>query len=97
VTADFVYVRWGGRKAIESRTVTWDKTIIDRREDLRNWVEMFRQFAPGFEGLRLCQRPLPGEWAWNRKIVLGYLEEIANPLTSTRAEYPCPVPALLRS
>jgi len=44
VTADFVYVRWGGRKAIESRTVTWDKTIIDRTEDLRNWVEMFRQF-----------------------------------------------------
>ena len=45
MTADFVYVRWlGDRKDIEKKTATWDKTVVDRREDLRNWVELFRQF-----------------------------------------------------
>jgi uncharacterized protein YecE (DUF72 family) len=45
VTADFVYVRWlGDRKAIESQTLVWDKTIIDRSEDLEKWVKLFRQF-----------------------------------------------------
>jgi uncharacterized protein YecE (DUF72 family) len=45
MTADFVYVRWlGNRKDIEKQTTTWDKTVVDRREDLRNWVELFRQF-----------------------------------------------------
>jgi uncharacterized protein YecE (DUF72 family) len=45
VTADFVYVRWlGDRKAIEERTKTWDRTILDRRADLINWIELFRQF-----------------------------------------------------
>jgi uncharacterized protein YecE (DUF72 family) len=45
VTADFVYVRWlGDRKAIEAQTKTWDKTIIDRSEDLKNWAELFREF-----------------------------------------------------
>jgi uncharacterized protein YecE (DUF72 family) len=45
VTAEFIYVRWlGDRKAIESRTTTWDKTVIDRSQDLKNWAELFRQF-----------------------------------------------------
>jgi uncharacterized protein YecE (DUF72 family) len=45
VTADFVYVRWlGDRKAIEAQTTTWDKTVIDRTEDLKNWTALFRQF-----------------------------------------------------
>ena len=45
MSADFVYVRWlGNRKDIEKQTTTWDKTVVDRREDLRNWVELFRQF-----------------------------------------------------
>ncbi len=45
VTADFVYVRWlGDRKGIESQTMTWDKTIIDRTDDLKHWVKIFRQF-----------------------------------------------------
>ena len=45
VTADFVYVRWlGDRKGIEERTKTWDRTILDRRTDLINWIELFRQF-----------------------------------------------------
>src|ERR1700720_552385 len=43
VTADFVYVRWlGNRKEIEKQTMTWDKPIVDRSEDLKSWVELFR-------------------------------------------------------
>jgi len=46
ITADFTYVRWlGDRKGIEERTKTWDKTVIDRREDLMNWVDLFRKFV----------------------------------------------------
>jgi uncharacterized protein YecE (DUF72 family) len=45
VTADFVYVRWlGDRKGIEALTTTWDKTVIDRTDDLKNWPGLFRQF-----------------------------------------------------
>ena len=46
ITADFTYVRWlGDRKEIEEQTKTWDKAIVDRREDLMNWVELFRKFV----------------------------------------------------
>ena len=46
ITSDFSYVRWlGDRKGIEAVTKTWDKTVIDRREDLTNWVEVFWQFV----------------------------------------------------
>ena len=46
VTTDFVYVRWlGDRKGIEALTTTWDKTVIDRADDLRNWAGLFRQFV----------------------------------------------------
>jgi len=44
VTADFLYVRWlGDRKGIERQTTTWDRAIIDRQEDLRNWVDLLRR------------------------------------------------------
>ena len=44
VTSDFLYVRWlGDRKGIEKQTTTWDRTIIDRQEDLRNWVDLLRR------------------------------------------------------
>jgi uncharacterized protein YecE (DUF72 family) len=43
VTTDFVYVRWlGDREGIEALTKRWDKTIIDRTDDLRNWAGLFR-------------------------------------------------------
>jgi len=43
-TADWTYVRWlGDRTAIEAETKTWDKTIIDRKSDLGNWVEVLKQ------------------------------------------------------
>ena len=41
VTANFAYVRWiGDRKGIEERTKVWDRTIIDRTEDLREWAKI---------------------------------------------------------
>jgi uncharacterized protein YecE (DUF72 family) len=46
ITADFTYVRWlGDRKGIERVTKTWDKSVVDRREDLTNWAELFRKFV----------------------------------------------------
>jgi uncharacterized protein YecE (DUF72 family) len=43
ITTDFAYVRWlGDRKGIERETTTWDKTIVDRGDDLRNWVDLFK-------------------------------------------------------
>jgi uncharacterized protein YecE (DUF72 family) len=46
ITADFAYVRWlGDRKRIEKVTERWDKIVLDRREDLTNWVELFRKFV----------------------------------------------------
>jgi len=45
ITADFTYVRWlGDRKGIEERTKTWNKVIVDREDDLREWVEILRGF-----------------------------------------------------
>jgi uncharacterized protein YecE (DUF72 family) len=45
ITADFTYVRWlGDRKGIEEQTKTWDKTIVDRTGELKNWVEVFMKF-----------------------------------------------------
>ncbi len=44
ITADFAYVRWlGDRKGIEAITTSWDKTVVDRREDLLHWVKLFRE------------------------------------------------------
>ncbi len=46
VTADFAYVRWlGDRKAIEEQTTTWDRTIIDRTGDLKNWVDLLKEMV----------------------------------------------------
>jgi uncharacterized protein YecE (DUF72 family) len=46
VTADFSYVRWlGNRKAIEERTTTWDKTVIDRQSDLTSWVVVLKRLV----------------------------------------------------
>jgi hypothetical protein len=43
VTTDFVYVRWlGDRHGFEEITRVWDRTVVDRTQELRNWVEVFR-------------------------------------------------------
>ncbi len=39
VTADFAYCRLiGDRKAIEAKTETWDKIVIDRAPQLKHWA-----------------------------------------------------------
>lgn len=46
VTTDWSYVRWlGDRKGIEELTATWDKTIIDRTQDIVEWVKILRQMV----------------------------------------------------
>jgi len=46
ITADFAYVRWlGDRKGIEKQTTTWDRTVIDRTSDLKNWVDLLREIV----------------------------------------------------
>jgi len=54
VTADFAYVRWlGDRKGIEKQTTTWDKTVIDRTDDLKNWVEVFKSLVSNTKVLKI--------------------------------------------
>jgi uncharacterized protein YecE (DUF72 family) len=44
ITADFTYIRWlGDRKGIEQRTKTWDVAIVDRTQELAEWVEIVRK------------------------------------------------------
>ena len=46
ISTDFVYVRsLGDRHGIERITQVWDKTVIDRTDDLKNWAGLFRQFV----------------------------------------------------
>ncbi len=43
ITADFIYVRLlGDRKAIEALTKTWDKVVVDRSNDIQDWVKFLR-------------------------------------------------------
>ena len=43
ITTDFTYLRWlGDRKGIERATTTWDKTIVDRKGELLEWVKAYR-------------------------------------------------------
>ena len=54
VTADFAYVRWlGDRKGIEKRTKTWDKTIVERKSDLTNWVDVFKALVNNSKVLKI--------------------------------------------
>jgi uncharacterized protein YecE (DUF72 family) len=44
ITADFAYVRWlGDRHGIEKITQVWDKTVVDRNSDLKNWVDVLKE------------------------------------------------------
>jgi uncharacterized protein YecE (DUF72 family) len=54
VTADFAYVRWlGDRKGIEKQTTTWDKTVVDRTSDLKNWVDVFKSLVSNTKVLKI--------------------------------------------
>jgi uncharacterized protein YecE (DUF72 family) len=44
ITADFTYIRWlGDRKGIEERTKSWDVVIVDRTQELAEWVKIVRK------------------------------------------------------
>jgi len=44
ITADFTYVRWlGDRKAIEERTMVWNKLVVDRSAELREWADVLEK------------------------------------------------------
>jgi uncharacterized protein YecE (DUF72 family) len=46
VTTDFVYVRWlGDRHGIEKITQVWDQTVVDRKDDLRHWVDVLKELV----------------------------------------------------
>jgi len=46
ITADFAYVRWlGDRKGIEKQTTTWNKVVVDRTDDLKEWVKLMRMWT----------------------------------------------------
>jgi len=41
ITADWTYIRWlGDRKGIERITTTWNKTVIDRTQEMGGWVDV---------------------------------------------------------
>ena len=41
ITADWTYIRWlGDRKGMERITTTWDKTAIDRTNEMSSWVDV---------------------------------------------------------
>jgi hypothetical protein len=43
----------GNRKEIEEQTTTWDKTVIDRTGDLKNWVEVFKSLVSNTKVLKI--------------------------------------------
>jgi uncharacterized protein YecE (DUF72 family) len=52
VTADFNYVRLlGDRKGIEEITKSWDKVVVNRAADIRNWVKYLRPIVSRGEKL----------------------------------------------
>ena len=41
ITANFTFVRWiGDRKGIEEKTKVWNRTLLDRTEDMTEWVKV---------------------------------------------------------
>lgn len=47
VTADFAYIRWlGDRYKIEEITTDWNRLILDRTEETREWIETIGGLLP---------------------------------------------------
>ena len=50
VTTDFIYVRLiGDRKAVEERTKTFDRIVIDQAPRLTRWANLLRDLIPRAE------------------------------------------------
>lgn len=53
VTADFAYLRWlGDRYKIEAITTEWNRLILDRTHETREWIETIRALLPDVQ--RVC-------------------------------------------
>lgn len=53
ITANWAYIRWlGNRKAIEAQTMSWEKMIVDRTEELTSWVDFCYQIMK--RGVLIC-------------------------------------------
>jgi len=40
ITTDWTYIRWlGDRKGLEAITTKFDRIVVDRKEDMRSWVD----------------------------------------------------------
>lgn len=50
VTANFIFVRWiGDRKGIEEQTKVWNRTLVDRTDELRDWVKVLSKAGQGVD------------------------------------------------
>ena len=50
VTANFVFMRWiGDRRGIEERTTVWNCTLMDRTEELGDWVKVLSKAGQGVD------------------------------------------------
>ena len=46
LTTDFVYARLiGDRKAVDARTKTFDKLVLDKSDDVQRWAELLHELA----------------------------------------------------
>jgi uncharacterized protein YecE (DUF72 family) len=46
ITTDWTYIRWlGDRKGIEAMTQSWDKVVVDRKQELSSWVDFCYQIS----------------------------------------------------
>ena len=44
ITANWTYIRWlGNRRGIEKLTTTWEKTVVDRTNELSSWLDFCYQ------------------------------------------------------
>jgi uncharacterized protein YecE (DUF72 family) len=77
ITADFTYIRWlGDREGIERLTKTWDKTILDCREPLREWVKVWDQAVRrGVQAYALREQSLRRARVGSGETVSGALGE----------------------
>jgi uncharacterized protein YecE (DUF72 family) len=46
VTSDFFYARFiGDRKAVESKTMKWDRVIEDKRDEMKIWLTELKKIT----------------------------------------------------
>ncbi len=91
ITADFTFVRWiGDRKGIEERTKVWNRTIIDRTEELREWVEILQPLTRRVRAIYGFANNHFGGFAPDTLELIRKLWEQAQPGATGKASTPKP-------